>query len=98
MSWMFVSTGMGSVSCASWGALWLSGHMRPHAGVCTLQTGRGLHSFSEISVKLDHFSHLLAVSLTEDFTWLSLLVDCVHSVITYWELPMSQGLHCVLQI
>ena len=54
---------------------------------------RGSHSFPEISVKLDHFSHNLpAVSLTEGVSRLSLPVGHVHFVITYCMLSMSQGL------
>lgn len=82
------------MSCAWYGALWLSGHMWPHVDMCTLQIReRPL----EISVKLDHFSHnLIAVSLTEDVTRLSLSVVCVHAVITYWVFSKSHILGCVL--
>lgn len=68
-----------------------------HIMMCALfgqgESERGPRSFPEISLKLDHFSHnLLAVSLIEDVTWLSLPVGYVHSVITHWVLSMSQGL------
>lgn len=51
MSHLFISTGVGSVSCASWGVLWFSGHMWPHADVCTFRQGEIFTA--EVSVKLD---------------------------------------------
>ena len=68
MSHLFISTGMGPVSCASWGALW-SGHMRPHADVCTLQTGREGERSSQLPWDFTETRSLLSQLTCSLFNW-----------------------------